>query len=194
MSTPTRRHFLLAGAALPVLAGASAAHAAAAPATLDVSQSDAFTAASTRYAVPVAVLAATSYAQSRWIDHGDRPSAGAGYGPMHLIDGAAAQAARERIGKPDAPAALDTLADAAAASGLSVAELKSDPAANIMGAAALLATHQGAAGLPLGVNTDPASWYAAIADISGLTSAAASRRSTSRAPRCFSSSRTLPRR
>ncbi|NED51328.1 N-acetylmuramoyl-L-alanine amidase, partial [Micromonospora aurantiaca] len=45
--------------------------------------------------------------------------------------------------------------------------LRTDPAANIRGGAALLASYQKALGGPVGAGTDPAAWYAAVARYSG---------------------------
>lgn len=166
MPSVSRRNFLIASLALPLAATATPA--------LAVESTDQFTAAAAKYQVPVAVLAAVSYGQTRWEDHAGRPSTSGGYGPMHLIDGAAVAAARaNRAGKADGAAVIDTLAQAARLTGYSTSTLKNDPAANIMGAAAILASTQKSLGHPLGASTDPASWYQAIAAVSGLTSASA---------------------
>lgn len=166
---PSRRHFLLAGAAgAAALATAGSADAT----TVRVDQHDSFAEAAKRYGVPVALLAGVSFAQTRWQDHGGSPSASLGYGPMHLIDGEAAQQARARSGKDDS-LSLDTLGDAARNTGLSKQQLRSDPAANILGAAANLAAAQKASGRPTGASTDPAQWYAAVATTSGLATGAA---------------------
>ena len=165
-SSVSRRNFLIASLAVPLAATAAPA--------LAVESTDQFTAAATKYQVPVAVLAAVSYGQTRWEDHSGRPSTSGGYGPMHLIDGAAVAAVRaNRTGKPNSAPVIDTLAQAAELSGYSPSALKNDPAANIMGAAAILASTQKSLGHPLGAGTDPASWYEAIASVSGLTSASA---------------------
>lgn len=166
----SRRHFLLAGAAVP----ATALLAGPARALVRVDQHEVFTEAAKAYAVPVALLAGVSYAQTRWQDHDGRPSSSRGYGPMHLVDGDAARRAHARADKP-APAVLDTLGDAARATGLGTEQLRTDPAANVRGAAAIIADRQRALGRPVGEGTDPASWYAAVAATSGLTSAQAQR-------------------
>jgi hypothetical protein len=54
---------------------------------------------------------------------------------------------------------------AAELTGLSPQELRTDPAANVAGGAALLAAAQKALGLPL--SSDPADWYGAVARFSG---------------------------
>ncbi len=170
----SRRHFLLsagAGAAVAPLAGGLAAGAE--PAGVRVDTHPAFARAGRAYGVPPALLAALSHAQTRWQDHAGRPSSSLGYGPMHLVDGAAATRARARVGKDDgAPAVVDTLGDAVRASGLDADAVRSEPAANIRAAAALLAARQRDAGRPVGIGTDPARWYAAVAAVSGLATAA----------------------
>ena len=183
MGSPlSRRHFLLTSAAVPAAsalasagaspaAGAGRAAAARTPG-VRVDTHPLFATAARRHGVPAALLAALSHAQTRWGDHAGRPSASLGYGPMHLVDGAALEQARLRAGKPTGRV-VDTLGDAAAATGLGVARLRTDPAANIAGAAALLARHQAAAGRPVGRGTDPGAWYATVAETSGLVTPAA---------------------
>ncbi|MEV8016042.1 N-acetylmuramoyl-L-alanine amidase [Streptomyces sp. NPDC086554] len=63
------------------------------------------------------------------------------------------------------PARLKTLPRAAKLSGLSAERLRTDPAANVRGGAALLAAAQKKLGKPL--SDDPADWYGAIARFSG---------------------------
>ncbi|MGN6414341.1 N-acetylmuramoyl-L-alanine amidase [Flexivirga sp.] len=168
----SRRNFLVAALAVPVAAGATAATAAPA---LAVDQHDQFTAAATRYGVPASVLAAVSYGQTRWEDHAGRPSTSLGYGPMHLIDGAAAQAQRDAAAGKSAGHVIDTLGRAAALTGQSKDTLRTDTAANIMGAAAVIAHAQRTLGHAVGVHTDPASWYEAVATTSGFSTAASQR-------------------
>nr|WP_107122667.1 N-acetylmuramoyl-L-alanine amidase [Streptomyces dysideae] len=148
----------------------------------------AFAAAAAEYRVPQSVLLGVSYLQSRWDAHGATPSVTGGYGPMHLTDARTALAetphhsegaedargdsARARL-LPDAkapapsglPARLRTLPEAAELTGLSPAELRTDPAANVAGGAALLAAAQQDLGEPL--SEDPADWYGAVARFSG---------------------------
>ncbi|WP_369368216.1 N-acetylmuramoyl-L-alanine amidase [Streptomyces sp. CG4] len=148
----------------------------------------AFASAAAEYHVPQSVLLAVSYLQSRWDWHAGAPSVSGGYGPMHLTDARTAIAAAEQLTggaedargdgsrtalHPDAkvptesalPARLKTLAKAAQLSGLPAAELRTDPAANVAGGAALLAAAQKELGEPL--SADPADWYAAVARFSG---------------------------
>ena len=101
----SRRHFLLTSAAVPTAASLAGAASAGAPATpaVRVDTHPTFDRAGRAHGVPPALLAALSYAQTRWQDHDGRPSSSLGYGPMHLVDGAAAaRAARARAGKDDA--------------------------------------------------------------------------------------------
>ncbi|NRQ31722.1 N-acetylmuramoyl-L-alanine amidase [Nonomuraea sp. NN258] len=55
-----------------------------------------FAAAAREFGVPENVLLAVSYLESRWDANGGRPSTSGGFGPMHLVDVAAAEAAAER--------------------------------------------------------------------------------------------------
>ncbi|MDO0930753.1 peptidoglycan recognition family protein [Streptomyces sp. DG2A-72] len=144
----------------------------------------AFAAASAEYHVPQSVLLGVSYLQSRWDAHGGAPSVAGGYGPMHLTDArtALAEAPLHSEGTEDArgdsartpllprtevpastelPARLTTLTKAAELTGLAAEELRTDPAANVAGGAALLAAAQKDLGEPL--SDDPADWYGAVA-------------------------------
>ncbi|MFV8183086.1 N-acetylmuramoyl-L-alanine amidase [Streptomyces sp. AF1B] len=148
----------------------------------------AFASASAEYHVPQSVLLGVSYLQSRWDAHEGAPSVTGGYGPMHLTDARAALAASSHHseGTEDArgdsarpalhpttevpansqlPARLRTLPKAAGLTGLSAEKLRTDPAANVAGGAALLAAAQKDLGEPL--STDPADWYGAMARFSG---------------------------
>lgn len=162
----SRRHFLIASLAVP----AAAATAGAASAAVQVDEHLLFQEASTAYGVPASVLAAVSYSQTRWQDHEGAPSASAGYGPMHLIDGEAAQAERARAGKEDSPT-LDTLGQAATLTGLSKDQLRTDPGSNIRGAAAVLAAHQSTLGHAGGATSAAGQWYGAVATTSGMATA-----------------------
>ncbi|MEU1338618.1 peptidoglycan recognition family protein [Streptomyces sp. NPDC005827] len=149
----------------------------------------AFASASAEYHVPQSVLLAVSYLQSRWDTHGGAPSVTGGYGPMHLTDAhtalatdtehfadgtedprgdSARPALHPKVKVPAnsaLPARLKTLTKAAELTGIPAAELRTDPAANVAGGAALLAAAQRSLGAPLGA--DPAGWYGAIARFSG---------------------------
>ncbi|MFI9769048.1 N-acetylmuramoyl-L-alanine amidase [Streptomyces sp. NPDC052415] len=148
----------------------------------------AFSSTATEYGVPRSVLLGVSYLQSRWDTHAGAPSVTGGYGPMHLTDArtALAGAAHHSEGAEDArgdearaalvpeeripeageiPARLRTLPRAAELTGLSAERLRTDPAANVAGGAALLAAAQRSLGEPL--SADPADWYGAVALFSG---------------------------
>ncbi|MFC3572168.1 N-acetylmuramoyl-L-alanine amidase [Streptomyces yaanensis] len=148
----------------------------------------AFAAAAAEYHVPQSVLLGVSYLQSRWDAHGGAPSVSGGYGPMHLTDArtAIAESDHHSEGTEDArgdqaraarvpttkvpedstlPARLKTLTRAAALTGIPANRLRSEPAANVAGGAALLAATQRHLGEPL--SDDPADWYGAVAEFSG---------------------------
>jgi hypothetical protein len=140
--------------------------------------------AAAEHGVPETVLLGVSYMQSRWSDHGGEPSTAGGFGPMHLTaevetlngaghhheDDARGDDTRpmdlpeEEAEEPTAPSGPTTIDDAAELTGTTESELRSDPAANIAGGAALLAHYQA----DLGVDSDdPADWYGAVARYSG---------------------------
>ncbi|MDT0436628.1 N-acetylmuramoyl-L-alanine amidase [Streptomyces doudnae] len=170
---------------LPLLGAAPPAAAGSASGRLQL----AFASAAAEYHVPQSVLLGVSYLQSRWDTHAGAPSVSGGYGPMHLTDARAALAAvssHHDEGAEDArgdsaraplrPAArvpaqaalpdrLKTLPRAAELTGRSARELRTDPAANVAGGAALLAEAQRGLGAPL--SSDPADWYGAVARFSG---------------------------
>lgn len=154
----------------------------------------AFASAAAEYHVPRSVLLAVSYLQSRWDAHAGAPSVTGGYGPMHLTDARTALAdarphhsegtedARGDSARPplhpaakvprasQLPARLRTLPKAAELTGLSAEELRTDPAANVAGGAALLAAAQQDLGEP--PSKDPADWYGAVARFSGADDSA----------------------
>jgi hypothetical protein len=182
---------LLITLGLPAVLGAGPAGAE--PADLPAGRQADFQSASAEFGVPAPVLLGVSYLESRWDGNAGLPSTSGGYGPMHLTDAAylAGQPATEEpaedapaedargddarplpIGHPDGagdplPAALQTLDAAAALTGLDEQALRTDPAANIRGAAALLASYQQQLGAPGGAGSDPAAWYGAVARYSG---------------------------
>ncbi|GAB7034985.1 N-acetylmuramoyl-L-alanine amidase [Streptomyces platensis subsp. malvinus] len=152
----------------------------------------AFTEAAARFHVPRSVLLGVSYLESRWDGHGGAPSVSGGYGPMHLTDARTALArapefsegdedARGDASRPrkrvprgaalraalpaELPARLRTLPAAARLTGLPAERLRTDPAANVLGGAALLAAEQRRLGLS--AEGDPARWYAAVARYGG---------------------------
>jgi hypothetical protein len=127
---------------------------------------DAFAAAAREYGVPVSVLLGVSYLQSRWDTHRGRPSTDGGYGPMHLVDLPARHGQHQQHQQAVTGPALRR---AAALTGLPAARLRTDPAANIRGGAALLASYQ-----PY-PSTDPADWHRAVARYSGSGDPSAAR-------------------
>ncbi|MFI9828915.1 N-acetylmuramoyl-L-alanine amidase [Streptomyces sp. NPDC051913] len=180
----TRTTVATAALLLPLLGAAPSADAQSSANSLQL----AFASAAAEYQVPQSVLLGVSYLQSRWDAHAGAPSVTGGYGPMHLTDArtALAGATHHSEGTEDArgdsaraallpsaqapaptelPARLTTLPKAAELTGLSAAELRTDPAANVSGGAALLADAQKKLGEPL--SDDPADWYGAVARFSG---------------------------
>lgn len=155
----------------------------------------AFAEAAAEYQVPESVLLGVSYLQSRWDAHAGQPSNDAGFGPMHLTDAAAYTGANHHgEGEEDPrgdetrplvlpteapptpaeiPASLRTMEKAAELTGESHETLRSDPAANIRGGAALLADYQKSIGAPL--SSDAGQWYGAVAKYSGATEADAAK-------------------
>ncbi|GHF00142.1 hypothetical protein E5082_09590 [Streptomyces griseoluteus] len=177
---PAARHRLLALAAagaltagaLTGLVPATAQAATPAPSGPGARQ-HAFAAAAAKYHVPAQVLLAVSYQESAWDDHAGQVSTSGGYGPMHLTDVTPAMLASGpagTVGRPDLAdlakdPALHTLRTAAKLTGLSPAELREDPAANIAGGAALLASYQKSVRGTL--SADPGQWYGAVARYGG---------------------------
>jgi N-acetyl-anhydromuramyl-L-alanine amidase AmpD len=126
-----------------------------------------FIAAGQEFGVPEAVLMAVSYNFSRWEDHAGAPSFSGGYGLMHLThldwapslrghDDDAARAPRDTRNV----ASLHTLDAAAALLGINADRLRSEPAQNIRGGAALLAQYARDANGAL--PSDVADWYSAV--------------------------------
>jgi N-acetyl-anhydromuramyl-L-alanine amidase AmpD len=160
-----------------------------------VSRQQQFAAAAQEFGVPESVLLAVSYLESRWEAHAGQPSRAAGYGPMHLTDASwlgidshhshgeedargddarPAPLSRWMRSEPIAMApALHTIDIAAELTGATAATLRSDPAENIRGGAALLARYQRE--LTGEVSADPASWYGAVARYAGATDAGTAR-------------------
>jgi hypothetical protein len=127
--------------------------------------------------VPVTVLKAVSFMQSRWDDHAGAMSTSGGYGPMHLTDVPADLVDGRGDGSVRQPLrSMQTAAWAADLTGLSKQRLVSDPAANICGGAAVLAALQQDTGAATGTSTSPAAWAPAIAAYSGASDAATGRR------------------
>src|SRR5262245_42368009 len=153
--------------------------------------------AAAAYGVPVSVLLGVSYLESRWDTNRGLPSTAAGFGPMHLTDAgyvatlpvrelspggtdlAGVADLRGDSARPPVPArepepatiptdeAAQTVPAAAALTGVDPAVLRTDPAANLRGGAALLAEYQRQLGLA--PTADPAGWYGAVARYAGAT-------------------------
>ena len=169
--------------AASIVASTGAGSAQADPAT---ARQAAFEAAAAEYGVPSSVLLGVSYLQSRWDFNAGTPSTTAGYGPMHLTDAAPlltgnghhdgdAEDARGDDARPFVAPAADPAAEvpdrlqtahlAAQLTGVDVETLKSDPAQNIRGGAALLAHYQRGAGAE--PSADPAAWFGAVSAYGG---------------------------
>ncbi len=163
--------------------------AAAAPGALQGQ----FAAAAQEFHVPLSVLLAVSYQETRWDTHQGAPSATGNYNVMGLTQvdaaGVTAPSAADRTAeldlrgdgskaafhpskavladvgsvRSDSPA-LHTLDAAAKLIGAPAAQLRTDSRQSIRGGAALLARYQSAAMGPR--SADPAQWYAAVARFS----------------------------
>lgn len=108
-----------------------------------------FAAAARATRVPLPVLKAVSYLQSRWDDHDGAMSTSGGFGPMHLTDVDVDLVDGRGFGPDRLPEqSMQTVRWAADLTGLSVRRLKNDPAANICGGAAVLAAHHEATSAP----------------------------------------------
>jgi N-acetyl-anhydromuramyl-L-alanine amidase AmpD len=136
-----------------------------------------FQAAAQELGVPVNVLLAVSYNESRWTPHGSAPSVDNGFGLMDLRTKTVAQPLDGR-GDPAHPAPATgavtathyTLDDAAVQLHISTSVLKTDDAANIRGGAAVLAKYardENNGQLPPSLD----GWYAAVVDFSGANDA-----------------------
>lgn len=110
-----RAALIIAVIVFPSIVGSTTAQSA-------TSLSSAFAAASIEHRVPLPVLLAVSYAETRWEDHGASPSFANGFGVMHLQDNPFNQGLRE----------------AAAALAVAPSVLTGSTAQNIRGGAALL--------------------------------------------------------
>ena len=166
------------------LAAGAVTSAAAEPAPS--SRQAEYAAAATEFGVPESVLLGVSYLESRWNVNAGTPSTAAGYGPMHLTDVVTANDSpgshhdegaedprgdlarpelHPRAGEIDTSApSLRTVEQAAELTTVDTETLRSDPAQNIRGGAALLAAHQREFGVD---SADPAQWYGAVAKYSG---------------------------
>ncbi|HVV14235.1 peptidoglycan recognition family protein [Amycolatopsis sp.] len=180
--------------ALRAVAAGAAGIAVAAPGAAQASgagRQQAFAAAAEEFGVPEPVLLGVSYLKSRWDYNAGTPSTGAGYGPMHLTDlrtaaaggshhdkgtedprgDAARPALRPKAPRAAAPVpAMQTVDLASELTGVNAAALRTDPAQNIRGGAAVLAQYQRELGV---TSSNPADWYGAVAKYSGATDSTA---------------------
>ncbi|MEV6981107.1 N-acetylmuramoyl-L-alanine amidase [Sphaerisporangium sp. NPDC051017] len=108
---------------------------------------DAFARAAAAQEVPRDLLVALAYSETHLDGHGGKPSAGGGYGVMHLVSNPTNH----------------TLERAAELTGLSVDALRSDTGANILGGAAVLRSYADKAGLDAEARKDAGRWYQAVA-------------------------------
>jgi N-acetyl-anhydromuramyl-L-alanine amidase AmpD len=181
-----RRNILVAATVALAGLGTGPAHAQRSTTTPTPSRQQAYAQAAKAYHVPENLLLAVSYLESRWDANSGLPSVGGGYGPMHLTDGTLSPGS-EHLGAGDEDPRGDTgrpaihpkaagralalrtithtLQDAARLTGTAAQSLRTDPAVNIRGGAALLADYQRGLGEPL--SADPAAWYSAIARYGG---------------------------
>ncbi|MEV5408722.1 N-acetylmuramoyl-L-alanine amidase [Thermopolyspora sp. NPDC052614] len=135
--------------------GSTSAVAAGAPVT-GFERQRAFEDAAAEFGVPVEVLLAVAYHESRWEHHRGLPSVAGGYGPMHLVDADLSATRGEGF------AHAQTAHTAARLAGLSAKQVVADDRANIRAGAALLASY--ARALHGGTApADPAAWYGAVA-------------------------------
>ncbi|MGQ5260793.1 N-acetylmuramoyl-L-alanine amidase [Micromonospora sp. ZYX-F-536] len=188
----TGRRALLAATVVAALTAVPLPGPATAAPTADRQQQ--YAAAAAEYGVPESILLGVSYLESRWDTHPGTPSTSGGYGPLHLTDAAhvttlpagghvdegedprgdesrpltvTAPTVTGSRQAPPAAAALQTLQAAASLVGVGTETLRSDPAANIRGGAALLSSYQRDLGGPVGAVSDPGAWYGAVARYSG---------------------------
>ncbi|MEU4607990.1 N-acetylmuramoyl-L-alanine amidase [Kribbella sp. NPDC023972] len=145
----SRLSALLATAAAGALALSALPSNAAEP--VDPAKSElatAFETAAVKYDVPREVLVGVGYAESHLDGHNGLPSQAGGYGVMHLVS------------NNQNP----TMSQATKLTGLPVEKLAKDPAANILGAAAVLDSYADAAKLT--DRSDVGKWYEVIAKYS----------------------------
>lgn len=119
----------------------------------------AFQAAAARYDVPRDVLVSLGYTLSRLDDHAGKASQDNGYGVMHLAK------------NPD----VDNLGTAARLTHSSERDLRTVPATNIAGAAALLRAEADRLGLDAGDRDVIGRWYEPVANYSGYADKSVSR-------------------
>lgn len=175
---PRSRRTLTVAAALSLLAGLTVTALTTTSADADGPQAGRqaeFTAAAQEFGVPLPVLEAVSYYETRWEAHAGQSNAEAGYGPMNLTDLTTAELDADGL-STQSPRYADllkapaehTAGVAAALLGTDTATVRADEAQNIRGGAALLASYAKSYShgkLPRGVD----GWYAAAARYSQST-------------------------
>lgn len=155
----SRRGLLGLGAgAAAVLAGGLSLERSAAAAPMPAGLAKAFDDASAKHAVPRDLLVALATAQTGLDNHGG------GGGQFHAFG---------ITGLSDATSGRDNLAEAARLTGADAERLKTDDAANIAGAAALLASHADKAGLDRAARGGVEAWHPVLAEVSGYADLAA---------------------
>ncbi|MFW5474532.1 N-acetylmuramoyl-L-alanine amidase [Knoellia sp. CPCC 206450] len=114
--------------------------------------------------VPEDVLLGVGYLGGRWSQHAGQPSVSGGYGVMHLTDAPVVPVTAPEKGDSTSglPSRAGTLHVARQRTGLSAERLRTDPVANICGAAAVLASYQ-----PGATEQDAAGWSKAVARYAG---------------------------
>ncbi|MGI5226513.1 N-acetylmuramoyl-L-alanine amidase [Actinoallomurus sp. CA-142502] len=181
-----RRHLLVAAAVGLAGLATGQAYAAYQPKLVPVTRQQAFADAARVEHVPLRLLLAVSYLESRWDANQGRPSVSAGYGPMHLTDGTLVPAREHFSGGTEDPRGdtsrprrrprasgvrpghvAQTLQQAAKLTGASADDLRTDATANIRAGAALLAHYQRRLRRPLSSN--PSAWYQATARYGGTS-------------------------
>jgi N-acetyl-anhydromuramyl-L-alanine amidase AmpD len=130
------------------------------------------TAAAREFGVPVRLLLAISYDESRWSRPGDSPSIDGGYGLMNLTARTFPGADGRGLASPSAPVAVTlpgthyTLDEAAQLLHMGTTVLQTSERQNVRGAAAVLAHYArqlSGGGLPASLG----GWYGAVAEYSG---------------------------
>ncbi|MFF2448487.1 N-acetylmuramoyl-L-alanine amidase [Neobacillus sp. NPDC058068] len=125
--------------------------------------------AAKEFGVPVSVLMAVSYNQSRWVQHEGHNEIG-GYGVMNLVhldqdlNGKGDETVQDASSPPE-DQSLNTLDQAAQLLNVDPGLLKNDPEQNIRGGAALLSEYAKQTTDELPAN--PGDWYGAVVKYSG---------------------------
>jgi hypothetical protein len=148
----TRRQAIKLGSGAALGAAVGGGLAVPAHAARSDSLDNIFDAAADVHGVPRDLLAAIGFAETR-LRHNDGPSQANGFGIMHLASNPSHR----------------TLNEAARLTRTAPATLKSDSAANIDGAAAVLRAYADDAGLAAGDRADVDAWYPVVARYSGAS-------------------------